>query len=232
MTLQSGDRGPDVLSLQQTLKAKGFDPGDLDGDFGPMTQGQVKALQLATHLPITGVYDIATATALASYQQAGAVSVPQDALSMAESFEGYSAAPYQDSGGVWTIGYGSTRDVLGHPVTASTQPVTKVMAEGLMRRDMLSAATTIANDVHVPLTETERGALLDFVYNVGSGAFEGSTLLRLINAGDYEDAANQFERWDHVAGRVLAGLLLRRLAEKAEFLEGRQAQQPTSKGTA
>lgn len=219
MTLQSGSTGPGVLALQKALKAKGFDPGDLDGNFGPMTEGQVKALQLATHLPIDGVYGMATAAALASYQQPGAPSIPQDALDMVESFEGYSAAPYQDSGGVWTIGYGSTRDVLGHPVTSATQSVTKVMAEGMMRRDMLSAATAISNDVHVPLTETERGALLDFVFNVGSGAFEGSTLLRLINAGDYENAANQFERWDHVAGRVLAGLLRRRLAEKAEFLK-------------
>lgn len=145
--------------------------------------------------------------------------VPDDAVNLAIEFEGFSAKPYRDSAGVWTIGYGSTRDQLGHPVTAHTPLITKAIAEGLMRRDLTKAATEVSHDVHVPLTDEERAALIEFVYNVGSGAFAGSTLLRKLNAGDHDGAADQFARWNRAGGHVLAGLIRRRAAERAEFLK-------------
>lgn len=145
--------------------------------------------------------------------------VPDDAVTLATSFEGFSATPYRDPVGIWTIGYGSTRDVLGHPVTAHTPPVNKAVAEGLMRRDLTAAATVVHDDVRVPLTENERAALEDFVYNLGAGAFAGSTLLRMLNAGNFKGASLEFLRWDHAGGKVLAGLLRRRQAERAEFLK-------------
>lgn len=145
--------------------------------------------------------------------------IPDDAVKLAEEFEGFSATPYRDSAGVWTIGYGSTRDQLGHPVTAHTPAVTRVIAEGLMRRDLTTAATVVSNEVRVPLTEEERAALVSFIYNVGQGNFHASTLLRKLNAGDYEGAADQFARWNQAGGHVLAGLIRRRAAEREEFLK-------------
>jgi lysozyme len=146
--------------------------------------------------------------------------IPEDAVSLGEEFEGFSAKPYRDPAGVWTIGYGSTHDQLGHPITAHTPAITKVIAEGLMRRDLTKAAIEVSADVHVPMTKEERAALIDFVYNVGIGAFKASTLLRKLNAGDYHGAADEFARWDQAGGHVLAGLIRRRAAERAEFLKG------------
>ncbi len=146
--------------------------------------------------------------------------VPDGAVKMAEAFEGFSETPYRDPVGVFTIGYGSTRDVLGQPVTVNTPIVSRAVAEGMMRRDLTVALRTVQGDVMVALTDEEKSALIDFIFNVGSGAFGGSTLLRLLNAGDFAGAADQFERWDHAGGKVLAGLTRRRMAEKAEFLKG------------
>ncbi|MFK9512027.1 lysozyme, partial [Escherichia coli] len=60
--------------------------------------------------------------------------------------------------------------------------------------------------VTVPLTANQLGALVSFAYNLGTGALASSTLLRLLNAGDYKGAAAQFARWNRAGGRVLAGL--------------------------
>lgn len=143
----------------------------------------------------------------------------EDASEMAEPFEGFSATPYRDPAGVWTIGFGSTRDVAGNPVTENTVAIARDQALALVERDMIQAGREVALDVHVPLTENERAALDDFVYNLGAGNFRASTLLRRLNAGDLAGAADEFLRWDRAGGQVLAGLLRRREAERAEFLK-------------
>lgn len=140
------------------------------------------------------------------------------AVELAASFEGFSATPYKDPVGIWTVGFGSTRDANNHPVTATTPAVTRIQAVGLMRRDLTRAATVVSETVRVPLTEHERAALDSFIYNVGEGAFKASTLLRKLNAGDHHGAADEFTRWDKAGGHVLAGLVRRRAAERAEFL--------------
>jgi lysozyme len=81
------------------------------------------------------------------------------------------------------------------------------------------AALEIARVVKVWLTVDETAALQDFVYNLGIGNFESSTLLRKLNAGDYAGAAAQIDLWDHAGGRVVAGLLRRRQVGTALFLE-------------
>lgn len=134
--------------------------------------------------------------------------------------EGFSATPYQDSAGVWTYLFGSTRDPDGNPVGPDTPPGDQALGLRLLARDLRSAIETIQSDVHVPLTDGEEEALADFIYNVGAGNFEHSTLLRMLNAGDYAGAADQFERWNMAGGKVLAGLVRRRAAERALFLSG------------
>lgn len=150
--------------------------------------------------------------------------IPDDAASDTEKFiqpfEGFSATPYPDpgtGGKPWTIGYGSTRDENGNPITPNTPAITSAQAALLLMRDLHEALYTIANDVKVPLSSNEWIALGSFVYNVGSGNFASSTLLKFLNAGNYEAAAQQLERWDMSNGQVLAGLLRRRLAEEKEF---------------
>ncbi|MDE1905112.1 MAG: lysozyme [Rhodospirillales bacterium] len=134
-----------------------------------------------------------------------------------EGWEGFESCPYQDSGGTWTIGCGSTRDINNNPVTQDTPCISKQEATDLLARDLKSSFDVIAQDVSVPLTDNEKEALADFIYNVGQGNFASSTLLRLLNEGNYTEAAQQFLRWKYVHGQVIAGLLNRRVAEMKMF---------------
>jgi lysozyme len=138
-------------------------------------------------------------------------------LSLTEQFEGCRLTAYQDQVGVWTIGYGHT----GPDVTAG-MTITIDAAQALLAKDVSSAADCVSNLVEVTLTQEEFDALVDFVFNLGAGAFRGSTMLRDLNAGDFTSAAAQFDMWDHAGGAVVAGLLRRRQAE-AELFEGGDA---------
>jgi lysozyme len=141
------------------------------------------------------------------------------AVAFVEPFEGWRAAPYQDPGGVWTYAWGSTRDLNGDPVTEATPPATLAEGDTLMARDLGAAAAELTRDVHVALTPHETIAIEDLIYNIGVGNFRSSTLLRRLNAKQFAQVAAQFDRWDHAGGRVLAGLLRRREAERVEFLK-------------
>ena len=138
-------------------------------------------------------------------------------LALTEQFEGCRLTAYQDQVGVWTIGYGHTGLDVKPGMT-----VTSAQAEALLAQDVLSAAACVNNVVVVKITQEEFDALVDFVFNLGAGAFRGSTMLRDLNAGDFTNAAVQFDMWDHAGGVVVAGLLRRRQAE-AELFEGGDA---------
>lgn len=133
-------------------------------------------------------------------------------LALTEQFEGCSLVAYQDIVGVWTIGYGHTRSVKAGDVC------TREQAEAWLQQDIADAVQFVNDHVTVPLTQGQFDALVDFVFNLGDGAFQSSTLLKLINAGDMEAATNEFEKWSHAGGKVVAGLLRRRQAEKEEFI--------------
>ncbi len=132
-------------------------------------------------------------------------------IQLTESFEGCRLTAYQDTGKVWTLGYGHT-----HGVT-SGMTCTQQQAEIWLRTDMAVAETGVQALVKIPLTQGEYDALVDFAFNCGVGNLRVSTLLKLVNTGDFTHAAAEFEKWDHVNSQVMAGLLRRRLAEEAEF---------------
>ena len=113
---------------------------------------------------------------------------------------------------VWTIGYGHTH------TTKQGMKITAGQAESLLRKDIAWVEKAVNTLVVVPLTQNQFDALASFVFNVGEGAFSSSTLLRLLNSGDYEGAANQFLRWNKQKGRVLNGLTKRREEERKLFL--------------
>ena len=145
----------------------------------------------------------------------------QIALELVRKFEGFSAEPYPDpiSGGEpWAIGYGSTRDLLGRIITRDTPAITETEASQLAMLDMFTAFSEVAAAIKVPLSQHEQAAIEDFIYNVGAGNFKDSTLLRLINQNELALAAKQFELWDHANGKIVSGLLRRRLAEEQIFL--------------
>lgn len=118
-------------------------------------------------------------------------------------------------GDPWTIGWGHTS-----PDVHEGLVWTQFKADSQLLIDMSSAEQTVRDGVNIPLTREEYIALCDFVYNVGSGNFLGSTLRRLLNSGDILGASQQFLQWTKAHGVVLQGLINRRNAEMAEFLLG------------
>ena len=119
---------------------------------------------------------------------------------------------YQDQGGVWTIGFGHTAGVKAGD-TCTAEQAFKWLSE-----DAQFAVQGVDTLVHTALNQNQFDALVDFTFNLGVGNLQRSTLLFLLNRGDYEDAADQFSRWDIVAERPSTGLLSRRERERRLFL--------------
>lgn len=137
----------------------------------------------------------------------------QSGLSLIKSFEGLRLQAYQDAVGVWTIGYGATRGV------KSGMSISKEQAERMLLNDVQRFEPEVQRLITAPLNQNQWDALLSFTYNLGATNLESSTLRRLLNAGNYAAAAEQFARWNKAGGQVLAGLTRRRQAERDLFLE-------------
>jgi len=126
--------------------------------------------------------------------------------------------PKQDPILIWTVGFGhacKNKD----EAFKSFANLTESQAEELLKKDLLKFETNVSNLVKVKLNENQFSALVDFAYNCGAANLATSTLLKKLNKSDYAGAANEFQRWDKAAGKVLKGLTLRRQAEKELFLE-------------
>lgn len=132
-------------------------------------------------------------------------------LGLVKTFEGCKLTAYLCPAGLPTIGYGRTTGVkLG-------QKITQAQADAWVVSEYDEFEAKVRRIVTVPLTDNQLGALTSFAYNLGTGALASSTLLRLLNAGDYAGAAAQFGRWNKAGSKVLAGLTKRRTAEAALF---------------
>ena len=131
--------------------------------------------------------------------------------------EGCKLTAYQDSVGVWTIGYGWTQPVDGKPIRAG-MTINQETAERLLKTGLVSYESDVSRLVKVGLTQGQFDALVSFTYNLGARSLSTSTLLRKLNAGDYAGASDEFLRWNKAGGKVLNGLTRRREAERALFL--------------
>lgn len=140
--------------------------------------------------------------------------INSEGFKLVSTFEGCELEAYDDKGGVWTIGYGHTQGVFEGMI------ITQAEADDFFREDLEKFESYVIDAVNVKLTDDQFSALVCFCFNVGPGeeGFGGSTLLKLLNAGDYQGAANQFVRWNKVHGAPWLGLTRRRLAERALFL--------------
>jgi len=137
--------------------------------------------------------------------------ISETGLALIRQFEGLRLRAYLCSAGIPTIGYGSTAGVkLGQSITAER-------AEQLLREDVRQFEAAVSRLVKVPLTQGQFDAMTSFAFNLGVKSLEQSTLLRLLNAGDYYGAAAQFDRWVYASGKKLSGLVKRRAAERALF---------------
>jgi lysozyme len=130
-------------------------------------------------------------------------------LALLKTSEGFRAATYKDVNGFPTIGYGHR--LLAHE--SFPAGIDEAKAATLLQGDVWVAVQAVSRMVHVPLTQGQFDALVNFVYNVGSGRLAGSTLLADLNAKQYAVAGEQLLRWDIAAGKVNAGLKTRREAE-------------------
>lgn len=134
-------------------------------------------------------------------------------LKLIESFEALRLTAYKPTPqDVWTIGYGHTDGVKEGDTCTNEQ------AEQWLDEDIRVAELAIDTRVTVTLNQNQYDALVSFTFNVGTEAFETSTLLKLLNAGDTMGAGIQFLVWTRQAGKVLQGLLNRRKKEQSLFL--------------
>lgn len=138
-------------------------------------------------------------------------------ITLIKEFEGCRLTAYQDSVGVWTIGYGWTQPVDGKPIRAG-MTIKQETAERLLKTGLVSYESDVSRLVKVGLTQGQFDALVSFTYNLGARSLSTSTLLRKLNAGDYAAAADEFLRWNKAGGKALNGLTRRREAERALFL--------------
>lgn len=136
-------------------------------------------------------------------------------LAVIKHFEGYVSKAYRCPAGVWTIGYGTTAGV------RAGMTITEAQGEAFLRADLAKFEKAVNAAVKVQLAQHQFDALVAFTYNVGAGAFQGSTLLRQINAGNFNLARANFMKWVKGGGRTLPGLVRRRTSEADLFETGK-----------
>lgn len=137
------------------------------------------------------------------------------ATSLIKKYEGCKLEAYPDpgtGGEPYTIGWGSTGSGIAKGVKW-----TQKQADERLASDVRKFMVGVQHALHRPATDKQLGAMTSLAYNIGLGAFTGSTLLRKFNAGDTAGAADQFGRWNRAGGKVMKGLSNRRADEAAVF---------------
>ena len=145
--------------------------------------------------------------------------LPKNAIELATFFEGFSSTPYLCPAGVATIGFGSTTYPDGKKVSLKDRPVTKAQALSMMVHELegCMASTIRLCPVLLTVSEEQLGAIIDFVYNLGSGRLAQSTLRRKINVQEWSAVPHELRKWVYGGGKKLRGLVLRREAEAVYF---------------
>jgi lysozyme len=142
-------------------------------------------------------------------------------INLIKEFEGFRTNAYVDPGTKGepiTIGYGTTRYADGRKVKMGDTITEEQAAKELKHHVEKSSERDIRRFINVPLTQFEFDSLSSWTYNVGGGNLQDSTLRKKLNAQDYEGASSEFPRWNKAAGKVLEGLVKRRVAERTLYL--------------
>ena len=178
---------------------------------GKLTQKQVDA---ADKLIATAYDDLNDVLGIAIDE----MHVSPSGVDLICNFEGLRLKAYDDGVGVWTIGFGTTKYPNGIRVKKG-DTCTLDQAKAYMQNDLKSFEQTVNNTVKVPLNQNQFDALVSLAYNIGSTAFKNSTLVKRLNEGNYNTAANQFNVWVNAGGKRMQGLVNRRAAERTLFLK-------------
>ncbi|ENZ3704425.1 lysozyme [Serratia marcescens] len=145
------------------------------------------------------------------------MNISKSGIELIKGFEGLRLKAYQDSVGVWTIGYGWTQPVDGKEVGPGMR-IDQATADRLLKCGVVQYEQGVNQLVKVKITQGQFDALVSFAYNLGLRSLSTSTLLQKLNAGDTQGAADQFGRWVNAGGKRLDGLVARRAAEREMFL--------------
>ncbi|MBR3654855.1 MAG: lysozyme [Elusimicrobia bacterium] len=140
--------------------------------------------------------------------------ISQNGIDLIKRFEGCRLTAYKCPANVWTIGYGHTGSDVKQGLT-----ITQEQAEKLLKSDLVVHCNNVSKLVKVPLNQNQFDALVSFEYNLGYGNLSRSTLLALINQKKFKEASEEFKKWKYAGGKVLAGLVKRREAEKELFIK-------------
>lgn len=134
-----------------------------------------------------------------------------------QQFEGLRLKAYQDSVGIWTIGYGNITYLDGSKVKKGDE-ITREQADLMFKSTANKFALEVAKLINVCLTQNQFNALVSLAYNIGIGAFKGSTLLKKVNNNPNDKSiANEFLKWKYAGGKVIQGLLNRRIKESEVY---------------
>ena len=139
------------------------------------------------------------------------MNISNKGIELIKQFEGCRLKAYQDSVGVWTIGYGHTEGV------SEGMEISQHQADIMLSSDLVKYAKYINEYVTTVLNQNQFDALTSWVYNLGPGNLRSSTMLKVLNEGSYNDVPYQIKRWNKAGGQVLKGLVRRREAEAELF---------------
>lgn len=142
------------------------------------------------------------------------MNVSPKGIDLIKQFEGCKLTAYKDGGGVWTIGWGHT-SAAGAPEVKEGLTITQQQANKILADDLAKFSEGVAKLIKVEISQDQFDALVSFAYNVGLGAFGSSTLLKKLNAKDFEAVPAQLMRWTKDNGKEVGGLVRRRRAEAA-----------------
>jgi lysozyme len=134
-------------------------------------------------------------------------------LKLIRAFEGCRLSTYIDQVGILTIGYGHTGPEIKFDMTIS-----KEKADELLSEDLGKFERGVTNLLETQINDNQFSALVSFSYNLGLNSLAKSTLLKYVNASEFEKASEEFLKWAHAGGKENPGLLRRREAEKTLFL--------------
>ena len=132
-------------------------------------------------------------------------------IDLIKHFEGCVLTAYKCPAGVWTIGYGHTKDVQPGDEWSEDH------ANHMLEVELEEYENYVNTAVKVPLQQNQFDALVSWTYNLGGGNLNASTMLKVLNAGEYDEVPNQMLRWNKAGGKVLEGLTRRREAEGNMF---------------
>lgn len=139
------------------------------------------------------------------------MNISTQGLALLKASEGFRSRVYLDANGLPTIGYGHKLDLAAHE--SFPQGITEEQAAAILASDVREAEQAVTRLVRVPLNQGQFDALVDFCFNLGQGRLAASTLLKDLNSGNYQAAANQLLLWDHAGLVELPALKARRQAE-------------------